>query len=71
MSVDAILQELPKLESAELSRIRDLLNSIQDQRNTVHMAEMARLIDDKDPTNWITLKELDRRLELKDGDSPE
>jgi len=71
MSVDAILQELPKQESAELSRIRDLLNSIQDQRNTAHMAEMARLIDDKDPTHWITLEELNRRLTLKDGDSPE
>jgi hypothetical protein len=71
MSVDAILQELPKLESAELSRIRDLLNSIEDQRNTAHMTEMARLIDDKDPANWITLEELDRRLGLKDGDSSE
>ena len=71
MSFDAILQELPKLENAELSRIRDLLNSIQDQRNTVHMAEMARLIDDKDPTHWITLEELEQKLNLSDDNSAE
>jgi len=50
MSVDAILQELPNLESAELRRIRDILNSIEDQRNAAHMAELARKIDDKDPS---------------------
>ncbi len=65
MSVDAILQELPKLESAELTRIRDLVNSIEDQRNVAHMEEMARLIDDKDPAHWVTLDELKRRTEAK------
>ncbi|MEI9997831.1 MAG: hypothetical protein WDO13_00975 [Verrucomicrobiota bacterium] len=60
MSVDAILQELPNLETADLRRIRDLLNSIEDQRNAEHMAEMARLIDDKDPSHWVTLEELKR-----------
>ena len=51
--------------------IRDILNSIEDQRNTEHMAEMARLIDDKDPSHWVTLEELERRLNLKDDDRPE
>ena len=71
MSFDAILQELPKLENAELNRIRDLVNSIEDQRNVAHMAEMAQRIDDKDPSHWMTLKELERRLEAKHGDTSE
>jgi hypothetical protein len=71
MSVDAILQELPKLESAELRRIRDILNSIEDQRNADHMAELARKIDDKDPSHWVTLEELERRLEARHGDASE
>jgi len=71
MSVDAILEELPKLSEAELLRVRDVLNSILDQRNVEHMTEMAHKIDDKDPSHWLTLEEFDRRLELRDNERPE
>lgn len=70
MSVDAILQELPKLENADLRRVRDLLNSIEDQRNAEHMAEMERLIDDKDPSHWVTLDEFRKRMSLRE-DGPQ
>ncbi len=71
MSVDAILQELPKLENADLQRIRDLVNSIEDQRRAADRTEMARKIDDKDPSHWLTLEEFDKRLALRDGERPE
>lgn len=71
MSVDAIIQELPKLNDEDLLRIQDLLNSIRDQRNTEYMKEMARRIDDKDPSHWLTLEEFDRRMSLREDDSRE
>jgi len=71
MSVDAILQELPNLGSADLKRIRDLMNSIEDQRDAEHKKEMARRIDDKDPSHWLTLEEFDRLLAQRDSETPE
>jgi hypothetical protein len=71
MSVDAILRALPELENDDLRRIRDLMNSIEDQRNVEHMAEMERLIDDKDPSHWVTLEELKKRLALREDDPRE
>ena len=70
MSVDAILQELPKLNDAELLRIKDLLNSIRDQRDVNYMKEMERRIDDKDPSHWVTLEEFRKRMSLRD-DGPQ
>jgi len=71
MSVDAIMQALPNLDAADLSRIRDLLNSIEDQRDAAYRAEMARKIDDKDPSHWITLEEMEKRLSLGKYDAGE
>jgi hypothetical protein len=71
MSIDAIMQALPNLDAADLSRIRDLLNSIEDQRDATQIVEMARKIDDKDPSHWITLEELEKRLSLGKYDSGE
>ena len=66
MSIDAILQELPKLNDADLLRVKDLLNSIRDQRDVEHMAEMDRLIDDKDPSHWVTLEEFRKQMSLRE-----
>jgi hypothetical protein len=68
MSIDAIIQELPKLESADLRRIRDILNSIEDQRNVEYMKELARRLDEKDPSRWVSLEELQSRLSLREDD---
>jgi len=68
MSVDAIMQELPKLNDADLLRVQDLLNSIRDQRDIEHMKEMERRIDDKDPSNWVTLEELQSRFSLREDE---
>ena len=69
MSVDAIIQELPKLKDADLLRVKDVLNSIRDQRDINYMKEMERRIDDKDPSHWVTLEELRSRMSLRE-DSP-
>ena len=68
MSVDAIMQELPKLNDADLLRIQDFLNSIRDQRDIEHMKEMERRIDDKDPSHWVTLEELQSRFSLREDE---
>jgi hypothetical protein len=68
MSVEDILRELPKLETADLVRVRDLLNSIEDQRNAEHMKELARRLDDKDPSRWFSLEEVQRRLSLREDE---
>ena len=68
MSVDAIIEELPKLNDADLLRIQDLLNSIRDQRDVTYMKELERRIDDKDPSHWVTLEDLQRRSSLREDD---
>jgi hypothetical protein len=68
MSAEAILQELPTLNDADLDRIRDLLNSILDQRHVDPTKEMARRIEDEDRSRWMTLEEMEARFKARYGD---
>jgi hypothetical protein len=71
MSVEEIERELSDLDDAARHRIMAFLVSIEDQKRTEYMAEMARKIDDKDPSHWITLEELEKRLGLGKYDKGE
>ncbi len=47
------------------------LVAIEDRKRADYQAEMARNIDDKDPSHWLTLEEFDRRMSLREDDSQE
>ncbi len=68
MTIGAILEELPKLSDADLLRVRDVLNSIMDQRDIDSMKEIAGRIDDKDLSRWMTLEEMEARFKARYGD---
>ncbi|HLH53238.1 MAG TPA: hypothetical protein VKY92_06435 [Verrucomicrobiae bacterium] len=43
------------------------LLALEERDNQAYRQELARRIDDKDPTHWISLEELDRRLDTGSG----
>ncbi len=71
MSVEELERELSSLADAERHRIMAYLVSIEDQKRAEYMAEMTRRLDDKDPSHWITLEELEKRLGLGKYDKGE
>jgi hypothetical protein len=66
MSIEALKQELADLDDASRRHIMAYLLSIEDHKDADYAAKMARLIDDKNPSNWMTLEELDKRLSLRE-----
>ena len=64
MSVEELERELSGLADAERHRIMAYLVSIEDQKHADYMEKLARKIDDKDPSHWITLEELEEKLGL-------
>jgi len=68
MSIDAIKQELASLDVERRNEIVAYLLSIDDQNNAEYRSSLTRKIDDKNPANWLTLEEMDRRLSIKDDE---
>jgi hypothetical protein len=64
MSVEELERELSELADAERHRIMAYLVAIEDQKHAEYLAKLARKIDDKDPSHWITLEELEKKLGL-------
>jgi cytochrome oxidase Cu insertion factor (SCO1/SenC/PrrC family) len=71
MSIDALKQALAGLDDAGRHQIMAYLISIDDQKDAEYLAKLARKIDDKNPANWITLEELEKRLSLGKYDNGE
>ena len=71
MSVEELERELTSLGDAERHRIMAYLVALEDQKRPAYRAEMARKIDDKDPSHWLTLEEFEKRLALRDDERPE
>ncbi len=67
MSIDAIKQELANLDEERRSEIIAFLVALSDRNDAEHRAEITRRIDDKDPSHWMTLEELERRFALGDN----
>ncbi|MFM2141569.1 MAG: hypothetical protein RLZZ476_113 [Verrucomicrobiota bacterium] len=60
MSLETIMEEARKLTDAESRRLSAFLLSLR--REPGFAEEMTRMIDDKDPKNWATLEQLDKRF---------
>jgi hypothetical protein len=61
MEVGVLKSELVALESKARRQMIALLLTSEEKDNQEYRQELGRRLDDKDPTHWISLDELDRR----------
>jgi len=71
MSIDALKEEMAHLDLKSRKHLVGYLLSLNErEEDPEYLAKLGRKIDDKDPSHWITLEELERRLDLKKNDQP-
>ncbi|MDA0768501.1 MAG: hypothetical protein O3A87_11385 [Verrucomicrobia bacterium] len=63
MTIQAILAEVETLPADERRRLAAFLVSLRHKDLADYRARMAERIDDKSPENWVTLEELEQRLD--------
>lgn len=68
MSIEALKQELSALDADEQRQLTAFLVSLQDSRDDAYRRKLGERID-KPASQFATLDELDRRLNLTDDAS--
>lgn len=63
MSIQEIKSELEALPAGERRELAAFLVSLRHKDLAGYRARMSDKIDDKNPEKWVTLEELDQRLE--------
>jgi len=63
MSIQEIRTELETLPADDRRRLAAFLVALRHRDLAEYRARMAQKIDDTKPENWLTLEELDQRLE--------
>ena len=71
MSVEEMKQELATWDPALRNEILAFLVSLNDRDNPERLAKISRILDDRDPSRWLTLEEVEKRLGLGPYASPE
>jgi hypothetical protein len=64
VSIQEIKTELEALPAGERRHLAAFLVSLRHKELAEYRTLMARKIDDNQPENWVTLEELDLRLEF-------
>jgi len=65
ISLEVIQQEITTLDETTLRRLIAYAVVLQDRKAGQTAATLARKLDDPDPSRWVSLEELDRRLGLR------
>ena len=65
MSLEAIQQEITTWDEAALRRLIAYAVVLQDRKSGYSAATFARRLNDPDPSRWVSLEELDRRLGIR------
>jgi len=63
MSIQEIRSELETLPADERKRLVAFLVTLRHRDLADYQASMARKVDDTRPESWVTLEELDERLQ--------
>ncbi len=63
MSIQEIRAEIESLPAEERKRLAAFLVSLRHKELAEYRTRLGRKIDDKVTENWVTLEELDQRLE--------
>lgn len=72
MSIDALEKEVASLDLKARKRLLSYILSLNaSEEDPEYLSKLGRLIDDKDPSHWVSLEELERRLDLKSDRQPE
>ena len=67
MSFETLKEQVDALTDAERRRLMAHLVSVEQSKNADHARRMAEKINCKDPSRWLTLEEVEKRLHLNDG----
>ena len=65
MSITDLISEAEKLEAIDRKRLMSHLVLLRLRENDEYRKELTRRLDDKDPKNWVSLEELEKRLKIK------
>jgi hypothetical protein len=71
MSVEELKEKLAALDADHRNEIIAYLVSLNDRDDPSRLARIERALNDKDPSRWITLEELEKRLGLGPCDKTE
>ena len=61
MSLAQLKQEVAALTDQERKSLMAFLASLQVANDTVLRSELTTILDDKDPSNWVSLEDLQQR----------
>jgi hypothetical protein len=62
VSIAELKSEIDRLSPEELQHLKTYLAIRQDMLDPEFREEMARKIDDNDPSHWVTLEQAEKRL---------
>ena len=66
MTLQAIKAEANRLDPQERQELLAHLVALSDRQRRERAERLAAKIDDKDPSHWVSLEELDARLGLNE-----
>jgi hypothetical protein len=66
MSLEALQNEVATWPEPQIQKLQAYLVSLRRQRSKEAMQRLAEKIDDKDPSHWISLEEMEKHLSLGD-----
>jgi hypothetical protein len=69
MSFEALKEQVDSLADSERRRLMAYLVSVEHSKNAEHARRMSEKIECNDPSRWVTLEELEKRLQLNDGNA--
>jgi hypothetical protein len=64
MSVEVLMHEVASLGPEDRRKLMAYLVTLQDAADPAYKQELARRAEEKDPSRWLSLDELDARLGL-------
>lgn len=69
MSFEALKEQVDSLGDSERRRLMAYLVTVEHSKNAEHARRMKEKIECNDPSRWVTLEELEKRLQLNDGNA--
>lgn len=67
MSFEALKEQIDSLADRERRRLMAYLVTVEHAKNAEHAERMRKKIECNDPSQWVTLEELEKRLHFNDG----
>ena len=69
MSFETLKEQVDLLADSGRRRLMAYLVSIEHSKNAEHAERIGNKIESKDLVQWLTLEEVEKRLQLNDGNA--